>query len=276
MNSTRQQLPTLPWKLLAVGLLFALSLALSPQTASADMNADEREVLRLVNEERARHGLNALVATRTLDAAAEWMAADMSTYDGIGHTDTLGRGPGGRAEAFGYQGGICCWENVAAGGIYASPAQVFQGWMDSPGHRANILEPQLKSIGIGLHYAPNTGYKHFWVQIFGGVIDSKPPVGAGGTPAPPTPPPPPLQPTAPPAAISGPIAPQGVSLVTVEKTATPESLIASALGSGCTHPSVWITEAGKLIGYIGGAPTFVNAKFPAQIANSSPVLFACT
>jgi len=57
-------------------------------------------------------------------------------------------------------------ENIAAG--QAIPAEVVQGWIDSPGHCKNLLNPNFKHLGVGYFYAPNTRYKHFWVQNFGG------------------------------------------------------------------------------------------------------------
>ena len=84
---------TMPKPFILAALLAGtlLLLAQPPRPAAAEMDAVEQEVLELVNQERTQRGLHALVATQTLDAAAAWMAWDMSTYDDISHTDTLGR-----------------------------------------------------------------------------------------------------------------------------------------------------------------------------------------
>ncbi|UBF24763.1 CAP domain-containing protein [Kovacikia minuta CCNUW1] len=60
-------------------------------------------------------------------------------------------------------------ENIAAG--YSTPEQVVQGWINSPGHRANLLNPSYTELGIGYYYLANdTGsvnYKSYWTQDFG-------------------------------------------------------------------------------------------------------------
>lgn len=56
-------------------------------------------------------------------------------------------------------------ENIAAG--QTTPAQVVDAWMNSPGHRANILERAYKYIGVG-YVNSGSGYRHYWVQMFAG------------------------------------------------------------------------------------------------------------
>ena len=58
-------------------------------------------------------------------------------------------------------------ENIAAG--YSSPEAVVEGWMNSPGHRANILEAEFTHIGVGYEYLPGTTYKYYWSQEFAAV-----------------------------------------------------------------------------------------------------------
>jgi hypothetical protein len=239
------------------------------------MTAAEQEVLDLINEERARNGLGALVATQTLDAAAAWLAADLSTIESLNHTDTLGRGLRDRLNAFDYPGNSTIRENIAAG--YSTPAAVVQGWINSPGHYANILAPEATAAGIALYEAPGTKFRFFWAMDFGSVIDSAPPSGgappATSTPAPTATPKP--QPQAKPVAISGPVPARGVGLMVVQETAAPEQLIASVELNGCTHASVWITANGRFIGYVAGAPAFVNQGFPASVAAGSPFVVIC-
>ena len=144
--------------------------------------------------------------------------------------------------------------------------------MNSPGHRANILEQNVNAIGVGLYVAPNTGYKNFWVLDFGSVIDTPPP---GGAPTKPAGPPPPITVDVSPAAISGEIPTQGVALVIVLEQAESDRVIATALAAGCSRPSVWVTVKGFMFGFVGGAPPFVNKVFPGLLEANRPMLIAC-
>lgn len=56
-------------------------------------------------------------------------------------------------------------ENIAAG--YSTPGSVVAGWMDSPGHKANILDGDLEDIGIAYAYKSNTDWGHYWTTDFG-------------------------------------------------------------------------------------------------------------
>ena len=58
----------------------------------------------------------------------------------------------------------CMGENIAAG--QRTPKEVVTDWMNSPGHRANILSPDFTKIGVGLVYNSNSVYGYFWTQIF--------------------------------------------------------------------------------------------------------------
>jgi uncharacterized protein YkwD len=80
--------------------------------------------------------------------------------DYFSHTSPDGQGPGDRAAAAGYPR----WsgENIAAG--YPTPAAVVEGWMNSAGHRANILNCQSKATGVGYDARRN-----MWTQMFGFV-----------------------------------------------------------------------------------------------------------
>ena len=55
-------------------------------------------------------------------------------------------------------------ENIAAG--YGNSSAVMNGWMNSPGHRSNILNAGFKRLGVGYVYIPNSEYGYYWVQIF--------------------------------------------------------------------------------------------------------------
>ncbi|MFE5215780.1 CAP domain-containing protein [Streptomyces sp. NPDC056626] len=115
--------------------------------------------MQLVNAERAKAGCQPLTLNSTLTKAAQAHSADMAAHQNMSHTGSDGSTPGDRITRAGYT-----WssygENVAYG--YSTPEQVMDGWMTSPGHRANILNCSFKEIGVGLAQ-PNS----YWTQDFG-------------------------------------------------------------------------------------------------------------
>ncbi|MEV7793284.1 CAP domain-containing protein [Streptomyces sp. NPDC087512] len=121
------------------------------------------KVVALTNRERARAGLPALAADPRLAAAAQAHSSDMVARDFYAHTDPDGGGPWDRAVAAGATVGTV-GENIACG--QRSPAEVVEGWMHSPGHRANILTAGFTRIGVGLAGGGRAGM--YWTQLFGG------------------------------------------------------------------------------------------------------------
>jgi uncharacterized protein YkwD len=130
------------------------------------------QVVDLVNQHRNPLGLAALHVSPTLTASSVWKARHMAYYGYLAHDDPappVARSWSDRIDACGYPiyvygGG----ENAAAG--YPSPASVMQGWLDSPGHRANIEEPSWRSIGSGA--AVSSGGTMYWALAFGPYDDS--------------------------------------------------------------------------------------------------------
>lgn len=120
----------------------------------------EAAVADLVTSERAEAGCGSLERDSRLDTAARLHAEDMAVNDYFDHTSQDGRSPTDRAAEQGYEGGV--GENIAAG--YPDAASVMEGWMDSEGHRANILNCDYSVIGIGVADRDGTLY---WVQNFG-------------------------------------------------------------------------------------------------------------
>ncbi|GAA3247252.1 CAP domain-containing protein [Streptomyces labedae] len=114
-------------------------------------------VVELVNAERAEAGCAPVTANSTLNTAAQRHSEDMASTGTMSHTGSDGSDPGERITRAGY-----AWstygENVAYG--YSTPEQVMQGWMTSPGHKANILNCSFKEIGVGLSGT-------YWTQDFG-------------------------------------------------------------------------------------------------------------
>ena len=119
------------------------------------------EVVRLVNVERARAGCAAVHVDARLATAARLHSEDMARLDYFSHTSLDGRSPWDRIGAQGYAYGSA--ENIAAG--YSTPAAVMTGWMDSAGHRANILNCATKALGVGIGHGGHYGI--YWTQDFG-------------------------------------------------------------------------------------------------------------
>ncbi|MFJ3717734.1 CAP domain-containing protein [Streptomyces sp. NPDC090057] len=131
----------------------------APVTVSTQA-AVEAEVLNLVNEERAKVGCSALSANSSLTALAEAFSDDMAARGFFDHTDPDGATPWDRAAKAGITdlGG----ENIARG--QADAAAVMEAWMNSPGHRANILNCDFKTLGVGVHMGSGGPW---WTQDFG-------------------------------------------------------------------------------------------------------------
>jgi uncharacterized protein YkwD len=130
----------------------------TPQPSLAD------EVIALTNQQRAYYGLPPLQRVQTLMNAAQGHSQDMASNDFLGHTGSDGSDGGQRMTRAGYPW-IAWGENVAAG--YPTAAEVVQQWMNSPGHRANILDPGFRDIGAGHAYGPWSYYGHYWTQVIG-------------------------------------------------------------------------------------------------------------
>ncbi|MFD7312920.1 CAP domain-containing protein [Streptomyces sp. NPDC059883] len=120
------------------------------------------EVLSLTNTERTRAGLRPLAGDTRLATAAQAYSADMAARAFYSHTSPEGLAPWDRAAAAGAaHRGI--GENIACG--QRDPREVVRGWMDSPGHRANILKPDFTHLGVGFAGGGPAGT--YWTQLFG-------------------------------------------------------------------------------------------------------------
>ncbi len=116
----------------------------------------------LTNNERRRNNLPDLVYNWKLGWAAMKHSANMANKDFYDHRDL-----GERVKAEGYAGPMA--ENIFAGP--SSPEAAMKGWMDSPGHRNNILNPGYTDIGVGYYFLENdqgaVKANYYWTQIFG-------------------------------------------------------------------------------------------------------------
>ncbi len=124
-------------------------------------NADfVEQVVELVNKERAAYGLSALKVKNDLHKAANTRAHEITQV--FSHNRPDGSSCYTVLEEYGLNYGYR-GENIAAG--YRSPEEVVDGWMQSEGHRANILNPEFNYIGVGCVNADDI-YGLYWVQIF--------------------------------------------------------------------------------------------------------------
>ncbi|MFI6082974.1 CAP domain-containing protein [Streptomyces sp. NPDC051217] len=140
----------------------ATALSTTPATSGASPRAG---VIKLTNEERAKVGCRELHGNVALGRAAQRHSTDMAKNDFVGHTGSRGSTMETRAEAAGYSGWRSLAENVAAG--QKSPAEVVKSWMQSPGHRANILNCSLTHMGVGYVKKSGTAHGKYWTQDFG-------------------------------------------------------------------------------------------------------------
>ncbi|GAA0318045.1 CAP domain-containing protein [Streptomyces turgidiscabies] len=127
-----------------------------------DLARTAAEVTDLTNRERARAGLPPLATDALLTRAAQAHSTDMVVRAFYSHTGPDGGQPWDRAAAAGSTRRTI-GENIACG--QRSPAEVVEGWMNSPGHRANILKREFTHIGIGFAGGGKAGT--YWTQLFG-------------------------------------------------------------------------------------------------------------
>jgi uncharacterized protein YkwD len=140
----------------------------APQSPPSTGNPLIDQVVQLTNNFRVQNGLQPLSYNLKLASSAQAHSQSMALQDFFGHTSKDGLSPFDRIRAAGYQYSAAA-ENIAAG--YTTAERVVEGWINSPGHRANMLNPNLKEIGVGYYYlASDTGnvsYYHYWTQNFG-------------------------------------------------------------------------------------------------------------
>jgi uncharacterized protein YkwD len=132
-----------------------------PPATDDSITAQENRVVALTNAERAAAGCGELAVDERLRTAARGHSQDMATNDYFSHTSLDGSSPTDRARAAGYPGGV--GENIAMG--YRTPEDVMRGWMNSDGHRRNILNCRYLVIGVGLAY--DARGRPYWTQKFG-------------------------------------------------------------------------------------------------------------
>ena len=123
------------------------------------------ELLALTNKARQDAGIGTLSFSYQLGQAAQGYAEDLATENFFSHTGKDGSTLTSRLTATGYDF-LAAGENLAAGQQTAEG--VFQGWMNSPGHRANILQAEYTEVGFGMFDTTGSSdYGRYWVQNFG-------------------------------------------------------------------------------------------------------------
>ncbi|WP_207669273.1 SafA/ExsA family spore coat assembly protein [Fonticella tunisiensis] len=126
-----------------------------------DVKALENEVIRLTNIERAKAGLPALKANWELSRVARYKSQDMVNKNYFSHQSPTYGSPFQMMENFGIRF-TAAGENIAYG--QRSPEEVVRAWMNSPGHRANILSRSYTEIGVGV--AKKSNGTLYWTQMF--------------------------------------------------------------------------------------------------------------
>lgn len=127
-------------------------------TLDAAVTNYEQEVIRLVNEIRAENGLKALTHDWELSRVARYKSQDMKDNKYFSHTSPIYGSPFQMIKNFGISF-RSAGENIAKG--YTTPQAVVNGWMNSSGHRANILNTSYTHIGVGYVSGEN-----YWTQLF--------------------------------------------------------------------------------------------------------------
>lgn len=132
--------------------------AINIPTLDSGVTSYEQEVIRLVNEIRAENGLKALTYDWELSRVARYKSQDMKDNKYFSHTSPVYGTPFQMIKNFGltYRS---AGENIAKG--YSTPQAVVNGWMNSSGHRANILNANYTHIGVGYVAGGN-----YWTQMF--------------------------------------------------------------------------------------------------------------
>lgn len=135
--------------------------ASKPVALSSNIGAYEQQVVDLANKERAAAGLSALKVNTKLAGMAEKKAEDLRDNHYFDHNSPVYGSPFDMMRQFGisYQS---AGENIAKG--QRTPEEVMNGWMNSPGHRANILNSSYTEIGVG--YVTDGNGTGYWVQEF--------------------------------------------------------------------------------------------------------------
>lgn len=159
-----------------IGLAMLVSLLFLGAPAQArTYDSEELRFLELLNNYRAQHALAPLLASDTAAEAAARHSLDMGSYGFFSHTTErssffpVGSQPWDRMRLTGYPRTAPQGENIAAGRRTAD--EVFNAWRDSAPHRANLLNPDFRVVGIARREVASSQYRVFWTADFGSTVD---------------------------------------------------------------------------------------------------------
>nr|WP_312578051.1 CAP domain-containing protein [Sedimentibacter sp.] len=133
----------------------------SDTTVPSSVSSYEQKVVELVNVERQKAGLSSLTLDTSISNIARMKSADMATNNYFAHQSPTYGSAGDMLTKYGVK--WSAWgENIASG--QRTPQEVVTAWMNSPGHRANIMSTNFSKIGVG--YAVNSNRTPYWTQMF--------------------------------------------------------------------------------------------------------------
>jgi len=132
----------------------------TPEPEIPQTNDFEEQVVNLVNMEREQRGINPLIANPELTRVARYKSQDMESNNYFSHQSPNYGSPFDMLRNFGISF-LAAGENIAKG--QTSAQSVMDAWMNSTGHRENILNPNFTEIGVG--YSNNYGVP-YWTQMF--------------------------------------------------------------------------------------------------------------
>lgn len=142
---------------------FSLIGGLSPEYLSSVYI--ETEVFELINLKRAEYGLKPLVWNEKTAVVARMHSANMAAYKFFSHRGLDGKTVDARADSLGLKKWRLIGENIASLRGYREPLkQVIDCWMNSPGHRENLLREKWRESGVGIAVAPDGTY--YFTQVF--------------------------------------------------------------------------------------------------------------
>jgi hypothetical protein len=219
-------------------------------TETAGVSPSEMAMFNLMNEARAERGLAPLKLSPGLSRSAAWKSADSSAWGDtptdprFSHTDSLGRNSSQRARDCGFPADAA--ENIAYG--WGSVQATFEAWMNSPGHRANILMDYYVTAGVG-------EVNDRWTVDFGIHDDSVKAIAQAAPTSTPTPKPPPA-PTATPTPVGA--LHDGVNYVQYSGPVQPAANAFAPLGANLRFAYWWDAPNGEWRRYIPGMPPFIN------------------
>uniref|UniRef100_UPI002F3F30D3 CAP domain-containing protein n=1 Tax=Intestinibacter sp. TaxID=1965304 RepID=UPI002F3F30D3 len=133
----------------------------SNDTTNSDFTKEQLEVLEIVNKERKSNGLKPLTLNKELSNVATIKSQDMINKGYFDHTSPTYGSPFDMMKSFGisYK---AAGENIAKG--QKTPSEVMNSWMNSSGHRANILSANFTELGVGI--AKDSKGTIYWTQMF--------------------------------------------------------------------------------------------------------------